>query len=57
MSDALYLDLARIFLLLRFSLFTDKQQILRAYDEMNFPEYSLFQNKVKYLHKFKTTDI
>ena len=32
MSDALYLDLARIFLLLRFSLFTHKQQTLRAYD-------------------------
>ena len=32
MSDALYLDLARISLLLRFSLFTHKQQTLRAYD-------------------------
>ena len=38
MSDALYLDLARIFLLLRFSLFTDKRQMLRAYDDMNFLE-------------------
>lgn len=45
MSDALYLDLARIFLLLRFSLFTDKQQTLRAYVEMNFPELVFFKTK------------
>ena len=31
--------------------------MLRVYDDMNFLEKSLFHNKVKYLHKFKTHDI